>query len=330
MKILVWQTAFLGDLILTTPLIQSLKKNYPQSKISLVCKSFGKEVFKHNPYVDELICFDKKTSSFFNLILNLKKKKFNLAISPHRSHRASLSLFLAKIPVRVGFDKAGFSFLYTCVQKHEFSGGHEIERNLKLLSCLPDFDTQNICKIPSLYVKREEEKIISNLNLKFKKYIAIAPGSKWPTKCWTVKGFKEVVKYLVEKNYFVVLLGSEQENNVCEQIKQNYAKVLNLAGKTTLRESFALIKGAKLLISNDSAPVHMAVSLNTYVIAIFGPTVKKLGFYPYKNGEIIEVDLDCRPCGLHGHKKCPYGHHDCMKKISSKYVIQKIEEVLSR
>jgi len=133
MKIVVWQTAFLGDLILSTPLFHSIKNIFPDSYLGVITKPFGKDVLKNNPYVDRVILYDKKKISNLQLIKNLRSEKFDIGISPHRSHRASYSLFLSGISFRVGFDRAGFSFLYTKTVPHRFDGTHEIDRNLSLL-----------------------------------------------------------------------------------------------------------------------------------------------------------------------------------------------------
>ena len=331
MKILVYQTAFLGDLILTTPLIESIKNLFPNSHLAIITKSFGKDVLKNNPYVDELIIFEKKKDSTIELIKKIRKR-FDIAISPHRSHRSSYVLFLAGIKKRIGFDKYGFSFLHTDTVQHRFDGTHEIERNLKLLEKLPNFDEKKLAKDPKLFLDKEEDKYIEKYNLTSKNYIVIAPGSKWATKRWTAKGFATVIDYLISNKEDIVLLGGKEDEEFVHKILDSTKhKPLNLVGKTSLRESFALVKHSKLLISNDSAPVHMAVSFNIPIIDIYGPTVKDFGFYPYKNGIIIEVEgLKCRPCGLHGHNKCPIGTHECMESIDPKTVIENIGKILNQ
>ncbi len=331
-KIVIWQTAFLGDLILTTPLVESVKKLYPNSYLSLISKPFGKEVFKNNPFLDELIIFDKKNMSNWQLIKKLRAKKYDIAISPHRSHRASYSLFLSGIPKRIGFDRAGFSFLYTDTVPHRFDGTHEIIRNLNLLKVLPEYDETKIVKNPNLYLDEAEDNFYKNFNLKNKEYISIAPGSKWATKRWTVEGFADLINTLIERKETVVLIGSSEDEDYSNQILQkvkNRNKIVNLIGKTNLRQSFSIIKHSKILISNDSAPVHMAVAFNTPVVEIMGPTVKEFGFYPFRNGIVVETQgLSCRPCGLHGHQKCPIGTHECMTKISAKDVLRAMDDLL--
>jgi len=330
MKILLWQTAFLGDLILTTPLIASIKALYPDSYLSVITKPFGKDVLKNNPYVDELIVFDKKRQSTISLIKELRQKKFDVAISPHRSHRASYSLFFAKIPERIGFDRAGFSFLYTKKAKHTFDGIHEIDRNFRLLQLLPEYNEKKLIKYPQIFLDEKEDNFFKTLNLKEKDYIVVAPGSKWETKKWTEEGFRQVIKHL-SKDTKVVVIGGKEDlgtvNNVLKGLKNK--NIINTAGKTNLRESFSIIKHAKALISNDSAPVHMAVAFGTPVVDIYGATTPSLGFYPYRNGAVVEIkDLDCRPCGLHGHKKCPKETFECMKLITPQMVLNSLDQLL--
>jgi heptosyltransferase-2 len=270
--------------------------------------------------------------SNWQLIKKLKRKKYDIAISPHRSHRASYSLFLARIPKRIGFDKAGFSFLYTDTVPHRFDGTHEIVRNLNLLKVLPEYDESKIQRNPNLYLDDEEDVFYKNFHLKNKNYITVAPGSKWATKRWTVEGFAELINELINRKEVVVLIGSEEDREYADEILKKVEKkseVVNIIGKTNLRQSFSIIKHSKILISNDSAPVHMAVAFNTPVVEIMGPTVKEFGFYPFRNGIVVETQgLSCRPCGLHGHQECPIKTHECMTKISAKEVLKAMDDLL--
>lgn len=328
MRIVLYQTAFLGDLILTTPLIESIKSLFPYSYLTVISKPFGKDVLKNNPSVDNLILFDKEKQSTFWLIKQLYRK-YDVAVSPHRSHRASYILFLSKIPRRIGFDKSGFSFLYTDRISHRFDGIHEIDRNLSMLKVFPEYDESKLKRYPVLYLDSEEDGCYKKFYLEEKRYVVISPGSKWPTKRWTAKGFFEVASELSE-HFKVVFIGSNEDRDFMDEIL-SYGDLnhIDLIGKTNLRESFSIIKHAKLLISNDSSPVHMAVAFGTPVIDIYGPTVREFGFYPYRNGVVVEMEgLSCRPCGLHGHKKCPLGTHECMERIDPDRVLKEVERLL--
>ncbi|NPA12661.1 MAG: lipopolysaccharide heptosyltransferase II [Aquificae bacterium] len=332
MKIVIWQTAFLGDLILTTPMFHSIKNILPQSSITVVAKPFGRDVLKNNPYIDQLILFDKKRDSILSLIKQLRRERFDIGISPHRSHRASYTLFLSGIPERIGFDKAGFSFLYTKRFPHRFDGTHEIDRNLSLLKGLPEADEKLFHRLPELFLDSEEEDFPAKVGLKKGEYILIAPGSKWGTKRWTAKGFGEVIDRLLKEGETVVLLGGKEDIPFTQQVianTKNRDKIINLCGKSSLRESFGLVKGAKALISNDSAPVHMAVAFGTPVVDIYGATVPEFGFYPYRNGVVIEdKSVKCRPCSLHGPPECPIKTHQCMENITADMVLQGLNKLL--
>ncbi len=325
-KILIWQTAFLGDLILTTPLISSLKEIFPDASIDIITKPFGKDVLKENPYINEVIIFDKNKNSTLKLIKTLKEKKYSLAISPHRSHRASYVLFLSGIPERIGFDKGGFSFLYTKTVPHRFDGTHEIDRNLSLLRPLENYSEKKIKRYPQIFLTPEEDDFYKKIGLKDKGYILVAPGSKWETKRWTAEGFSQLINILSEKET-VVLFGGKEDRYFVDRIKRDLKReVIDIVGKTSLRESFSVVKHSKALISNDSAPVHMAVSFGVPVVDIYGPTVKDFGFYPYRNGVVVEADgLSCRPCGLHGHRKCPTGTFECMKNITPDMILKALK-----
>ncbi len=332
MKILVWQTAFLGDLILTTPVVKSVKKIYPEAEVHLVSKTFGKDVFKNNPYLDKLIIFEKKRDSTLSLIKRLKKEKYEIALSPHRSHRASYVLFLSRIKKRVGFDRAGFSFLYTDRLPHRFDGTHEIRRNLSLLTKLDRYEEDKIESMPELFLSEKEDYLFRKTGFRSKDYITVAPGSKWETKRWTEEGFSKLIDILSDMGENVVIIGGKEDIEVSKRIVGNIKgkkNVKNFTGLTSLRESFSIIKHSKLLISNDSAPVHIAVSFNTPVVDIYGPTVREFGFYPYRNGTVVEAEnVTCRPCGLHGHKKCPTGTFECMKNITAEKVLKAVKRYL--
>ncbi|MEO2068399.1 MAG: lipopolysaccharide heptosyltransferase II [Desulfurobacteriaceae bacterium] len=329
MRILIFQTAFLGDLILTSPLIKSVKKTFKNATLSIVVREGFESVFEGFEYVSEIIPYNKKGVFWFADLL--KEKKFDFVFSPHRSHRTSFILFLAKIKRRIGFSNSGFSFLYTDKVKYRQGEGiHEIDRNLDLLLTLKREYDVVVDKEPELPIdKNESEKALRKFNLE-KPYIVLSPGSIWKTKMWLPEYFGEVAKFFEREGVKTVLVGSKKDEEVCKKVFQISRNSLNLCGKTTLREFFSIIKEAQLLISNDSAPIHVASCFNTRTIAIFGPTVPKFGFYPYRNGTVLEVeDLPCRPCGIHGGRRCKEGHFKCMVELKPKKVIEKTIEFLN-
>jgi len=328
MRVLVFQTAFLGDLILTSPLLKSLKKSLPEAKVDLVVRKGLEEVFRGAPFVDQIIPFDKK--GVFKFARRLKERNYELVLSPHRSHRTALILFLAGIKERIGYDTAGFSFLYTQRVKYRMGKGvHEIDRLLDLLKPLKGRFNLEIDGEPELPTSpKEVEEAKEKFNLKGP-YAVIAPGSAWPTKAWVPEGFAEVARFLKGVGLEAVLVGSKGDESYCSACQRLFPQVVNLCGKTTIRELFAVIKGAEVVVSNDSAPVHAAVSLKTPVVEVYGPTVPDFGFFPYRNGKWVELQgLSCRPCGIHGGKRCPEGHFKCMRELPPEKVIEAVKELL--
>jgi len=329
-KIMVIQTAFLGDAILTTPLLRELKKLFPKAEIDVLCIPQTKAIFETNPNVRRILLFDKrkmarKIISIPVVISKIRKEKYDLGISIQSSMTSSAFMALGGIKNRLGFSRQKFLTMSVPHTK----GLHKIQKILRLLEPFTDYTKINM-QTEIFYTNSELKKVAKLFSKdENKKYLGIAPGSIWFTKKWPKEYFIKLVELLKEKNIGICLIGGNEDVDLCEEIK-NDGEALNFAGKLNIRESAALISKMDLMLTNDSAPLHLANAVKTDVYAFFGPTVKRLGFYPYrKNDKIIEIDLDCRPCGRHGGNKCPQNHHNCLKKISPEYVfdliIQKLE-----
>ncbi len=328
-KILIIQTAFLGDLMLTLPMIKKIKSEIKDSYISILIRKDTAKAVEGVKEIDEIICDEKKERPFlaeFKRIIELiKNKGFDIAIIPHRSLRSALIAFFAKIKIRIGFDIKPSSFFYT--HRIPFSWlVHDAERNFMLLSPL----------IKEGGIEFPEMKEASNGKfgdiIKIKPLILINPSSVWETKRWPEYKFASLIdKLYSEYSVTPVLIGSGKEKEYCDKIKEiaGDAKCLNMAGKTSLDELVWLIKKSDILITNDSGPMHIATALGVWVVAIFGPTTRELGFFPYSEKSIVlEKDLLCRPCRLHGSRKCPHSHFLCMKLIKVEEVIKAVQKIL--
>jgi len=331
-KILIIQTAFIGDVILTTPLIQGVKNAFKNTQIHVIVIPSTKNLLDKNPFVDKIIVYDKRKSDkglkgFIRLVRQLKKEKYDIVISPHRSIRSALIARLTGAKKRIGFNTSAGSFLYT--DKINYNPNiHEIDRNLSLVDGPETTITE---RQPKVFIDDKDietvEQILKTEKINTKNIlIAVAPGSVWFTKKWPEEYFTELVNKLSAKDFTVLLIGGKTDRDDCRRIKAaTNGLVYNLAGKLTLRESAALLSKCRLLVSNDSGAMHLAVAAETAVIAIFGPTVPAFGFYPYgEKHTIIENKLDCRPCGIHGGQKCPIGTHECMKAIKPSTVFQSV------
>lgn len=329
-NILVMQTAFIGDVIMSTSIFPALKDIYPNSKIDVVTIPAASIILKHNPHINNTYSFDKKSSfsnkliSFFGLVNKLKKNKYDIGISLQQSATSSYLLKLSKIKFTVGRQKMKF-----VDKKIPYPANvHNKDRVLSLLSA---FSENKFNYNTEIYVPKEiSEKIELKLFKNDLKNICIAPGSVRETKKLPTNKYINIINNLNEYN--VYLIGAPNERDLCEEIKNrvNHKNIVNLAGELNLIESSAIVKKSDLLICNDSAPLHIANAVDTPVFAFFGPTVKKFGCYPYREKDrMIEVDLDCRPCGKHGSNTCPLGHHKCMKDIDMNLVKNYVDDLLN-
>ncbi|MBI1939820.1 MAG: glycosyltransferase family 9 protein [Ignavibacteriales bacterium] len=335
-KILVIQTAFLGDAVLTLPMIQELKNLYSNSEIDVLCIPSTAEIFSNSPFVSRVFVYDKKGGqkslvSLLKLIIELKSFHYTKIYSPHRSFRSTIIARFANAKETFSFDKSSFSFLYKHKMKYD-NTKHEVARNLELIGF--DFARRDWKILPLIKitpnVKNTIEKFSGDEN---KKYIAIAPGSLWDTKKYPQEYFLEVSKNLAEKNFFLFFIGGQADKELCEKLSSYLPDSSTaLAGKLSIIESIALLQKCSLLISNDSAPTHLAMAADIPTLTIYCSTVPAFGFYPYNSqSKIISFDeLACKPCGIHGYEECPIKTFECAFKLKPGMVIEKINQILNR
>jgi heptosyltransferase-2 len=328
-KILIIQTAFLGDVVLTTPLIRETKRLFPNAQLDVLVIPQTKGVLQNNPHINSLIIFNKRQNrlfSFFLTIYKLRRTRYDLCLLPHRSGTSARIAAYANIPRRIGFDGRRPARFYTDRVFFDRSK-NQINRLLDLLRFLKPINYKAHTEIflsPEL-----EETAVDHLQ-PLKEYpikMAIAPGSVWNTKRWPEPYFAELIKKLVKHEVGIVLIGSQAEKELCDRIAQTtgQANILNLAGQTGLLQVAAIIQKCDLLICNDSGSLHIANAVQTDVFAFFGPTVQRFGFAPFRpNDKVFEIDLDCRPCASHGGKKCPQGHFRCMLDVKPEVVYSQV------
>lgn len=325
-KILVVQTAYLGDVILSTPFFRALGVVFPNAQVDVVTTPSTQVLLKHHPGIRRIWTLDKsnlfrKGVDFFRLVHAFRKEKYDLAFSLQLHLTSSLLLLASGIPVRVGFRRQKLLTLPIQLPK----GLPVRERYLYLLSPWQDSGLDSGTEL--FWSSAEEDKasqIISQFHPSGRFLVGIAPGSIWPTKRWPMEYYQRLVEKLTRHGIDVFLFGGAEDVSLCETVKGESGAV-NLAGKLSVLESAAVIQKCNLFISNDSAPMHMANAVKTPVIAIFGPTVRQFGCYPFgPHDEVLEVDLPCRPCSKHGTKRCPQGHFRCMREILPETVFEKV------
>ncbi len=333
-RILVVQTAFLGDVILTIPLLKALHLAYPDARLDFLTIPSSRNLVETIPYVHQLWIYDKHGGErglrpLWHLIVQLQAMHFDLALVPHRSLRSALLVAGARVPIRIGFHNSAGRWLFNYRIRYR-QRIHEIDRNLELLKPLRLNQRRRI--FPEIFFTKSDHQVVDNWLIKQgvsldQPWITMAPGSVWATKRWPPEYYAQVARKLAAKNVGTILIGGAEDAHLAQWIvQQTGGRVVNAVGKFTLRQSALIIQKSRLLLTNDSAPLHMGVAVKTPVMAIFGPTIVDFGFYPCgPQDEVVEIpELKCRPCGIHGGQKCPLGTHECMRRILPDKVFQQI------
>lgn len=329
-KILVIQTAFIGDVVLATSLIENLHQQLPEVKIDILVRKGNESLFQAHPFLNQVLVWDKKSNKYQNwvgLLIKIRSSQYDVVVNAQRFAATGAWTALSAAKIKIGFDKNPFSFLFTHAVVHQFSekGQHEIDRNHQLLSSL--FMTK--VAMPKLYPTASDE--LAVINYQQTPYLCIAPASVWFTKQFSLEKWVDLINALPFTGP-IYLIGGSGDKLLCDQILQkiNRKSVVNLAGRLSFLASAALQKKAVLNYVNDSAPMHFASAVNAPVVAIYCSTLPNFGFGPLSdNSFIVQTDmaLTCRPCGIHGKKQCPLKHFDCAKTIKMDQLIAPLLQV---
>ena len=316
-RILIIQTAFIGDVILATPLIEKLKRYYPDAKIDFLLRKGNEGLLREHPKINEIIIWDKRKAKYNGLAKlsrKVRKNNYDLLVNLQRFASSGIITSPSKAKIRIGFSKNPFAFALTHKFPHVIDQTtHEVERNLSLIEHLTDDTFQR----PMLYPTNQDFKDVERY--KSNPYFCIAPASVWFTKQFPEEKWIELVDQLnPERNIY--LLGGPSDLELCQRIKKEsiHTNITVLAGELNFLQSAALMKDARMNYVNDSAPMHLASAVNAPTTAIFCSTIPQFGFGPLSdNSTIVETKekLECRPCGLHGKKACPLKHFNCAYKI---------------
>jgi heptosyltransferase-2 len=316
-KILVIQTAFIGDAILATGIIEKLHQYYTETEIHFLVRKGNESLFENHPFLRQVLVWDKskKYSDLWRLLQAIRKEKFDVAINLQRFGATGLLTGFSGATKTIGFEKNPFFFLFSESYPHEIQNSkHEVERNHELIKNITD----NHFEKPKLYPSEKDINLISKYTEN--PFVCIAPASVWFTKQLPEEKWVELINK-TNSAYTIFILGSKADNDLAQRIidAATNKNVVNLCGKISLLQSAVLMKLATMNYVNDSAPLHLASSVNAPVTAFFCSTIPEFGFGPLsENSQIIQTEekLICRPCGLHGKKACPEGHFKCGKSIN--------------
>lgn len=323
---LVIQTAFLGDVVLTTPLLSVLAQQH--EAVDVVTTPAAARLIDTHPAVRTVIRYDKHGADrgwrgIRKLSTELRTRRYSTVYLPHRSLRSATLALLTGARERIGFADSAAAITYTR-RVPRYLSGHEVERLLALAH-------PNAAAPPVTLGLTPEDHAAADIWLKshgiLSGFVAVAPGSIWGTKRWPY--YADLAAVLDRP---VVVVGGSDDISLAETIVAGSSgHAVSVAGSLSLRASAALISRAAVLVTNDSAPLHLATAVGTPVVAIFGPTIPDFGFGPRGRNDVVlgHPELHCRPCSRHGPERCPLGHHRCMRELTVETVAAAVAAVLN-
>lgn len=326
-KFLVIQTAFIGDVVLATGIIEKLHAFFPDAQIDFLVRKGNEALLTGHPFLHEVLVWDKKQHKLRNLYhigRRIRREQYDTVINVQRFAATGLLTAFSGAKKTIGFDKNPLSRFFTKRTPHIVSTAdaplHEIERNQELIK---DFTDHRPAR-PSLYPTKQDYDRVGEY--KTSPYITVSPASVWFTKQYPKDKWISFIDK-VPSTYTIYLLGAPSDATLCEEIRtmSTHPSVISLSGQLSFLQSAALMKDARMNYVNDSAPMHFASALNAPVTAVYCSTIPAFGFGPLSDKKfIVEIQqpLDCRPCGLHGYKACPKGHFHCAYKIEDGQLLQ--------
>lgn len=315
-NILVIQTAFIGDAILASSVIEKLHVFFPKAKLSLLVRKGNEALYHDHPFLHQVLIWNKqhgKYTSLFRLLKQIRQQQFDTVINLHRYASSGFLTTFSKACYTSGYDKNPFSCFFNHKAKHTIGDNrHEIERYNDLIAAITD---KTIVK-PKLYPTHQHFTNIEPLLIS--PFVCMAPSSVWFTKQLPKEKWVKLCDAISEKT-IIYLLGSERDTSLCHEIKEKsrHSLIQVLAGRLSLLESCELMKHANMNYVNDSAPLHLASAVDAPTTAFFCSTIPEYGFFPLaKTSQIIQVPyLNCKPCGIHGYNTCPKNNFRCGNDI---------------
>lgn len=325
-RFLIIQTAFPGDVVLATGIIEKLHKFYPDAEIDFLVRKGNEGVVTDHPFLHEVLIWDKKNKKWknlFDLLKLIRKRKYDKVINLQRFASTGFLTAFSSADEKIGFDKNPLSFLFDKKIKHTMQDGqHEIERNNNLIK---DF-TDDVAEKPKVHPSENDYALIQQYT--FQPYVCIAPSSVWFTKQYPANKWIDLIHQLPQE-FKIFLLGGKDDIDLCNEIREvvKNKNIKSFAGELTFLQSAALMKTAVMNFVNDSAPLHFASAMNAPVTAIFCSTVPAFGYGPLSDTSFIietKEHLSCKPCTLHGRRACPLTHFKCALTIETEQLLKTI------
>ncbi len=339
-KTLIIRMSSIGDIVLTTPLIRTFKKKFPDGRLDFVIRKEFADLLRYNPYIDTLYEFNAQSGivGLRRLAEQMQHTGYDLIIDAHNNLR---SRFIrrrckAKKIVRINKRIVPRFFLIKFKWKLYRDNVHVVDRYIEPVV---QFGVHNDYQGLELHIpdtiREHVSRQFTGIKSVRKTIVALCPSAKHYTKRWLKEYYVELAEKLVrDYNACIVILGGPEDHAYCEDLKRLIGgeHVLNVAGEVTLLQSAAVLDHCDAVVTNDTGLMHIAAARKRNVVAVFGPTVRELGFFPYGNkSTVIEhTNLSCRPCSHIGTHKCPKGHFRCMKEVSPGRVLAAVHQYISK
>ena len=329
-KILIIKPGAIGDVLLSTPVIENLRINFPEAEINYLTQTFCRDVITENPFLSRILTYDlKKGDSSYCLIKNIHNQMYDLIIDLFCNPRTAIITFNSDARYRVGFTFSWRRFAYNIKVKARSSEVHNIEFNLDALRAL---NLKIEANKPKFYINAVHsefaEKFFSDNNLNSEKVIGINPSGTWETKVWYPEKFAELGKRLSENHRILIFWGYGNEKVTAEKIRAAIGENAILIPEVNLKYMAALLKKCRMLVTNDTGPMHIAWSMGVHTAAIFGPTNPGLQGPQNENSVIIRNEsLSCLGCNLTKISDCSFGHV-CMNDLTVDEVYNKLAQML--
>lgn len=339
-RVLLAQTSFLGDVVLTTALARTIASAWPDTELHWLVRPDAVPLLTPT-YGDRVYAFDKRGEQrglrgIRHVAKALRALELDVAVGVQRSFRTALVLACSGIPTRVGFAGSAGAWLYG--RRVPKRGTHARDRLVGLAEGL-GIEVPRTLPAPQLDVSDEARRAVAERCAREEidpdaERIVVAPGSAWATKKWPAAYFGEAAAALCRAGRDpVVVIGTRADRPHAEEIARAVAgaggRTIDATDGTSIAEAVAWIASARIVLANDSAPAHIGAALGRPVVAAFGPTVPSQGFQPIGDRvRIVERDLDCRPCSRHGGDRCPIGTHECMQELPALQVVSAARALL--
>ena len=330
-RVLLAQTSFLGDVVLTTALARAIVDARPGTEIYWLVRPQAVPLLEPGFGAQRVLAFDKYgedrgVTGMLRLARTLRALRFDTALAVQRSVRTASLLACARIPLRIGYARSAGAWLHH--RTVEQRGTHARDRLVALAAGL-GIPVPEQLPLPHLVVdeeasRRVEARLVADGALPGERVVVIAPGSAWATKRWPAARFAEAAARLQQnRSERIVVIGAPEDRELAREIATaSSARIIDTVGAASIADAVAWISRARLVLANDSSPAHIAAALGRPVVALFGPTTPEQGFAPLGDQvRVVERTLDCRPCSRHGGDLCPLGTHECLEKLSADRVV---------